>query len=59
MENMEDIVQILWKYRGDMVKNIVEISWRYLLFFFIGDMVKNIVENMEDCGFSHGVTISP
>ena len=50
MENMEDIVQILWLYRGDMVNNIGEISRRY---------GENIVENMEDCGFSHGVTISP
>ena len=30
MENMEDIVQILWLYRGDMVNNIGEISWRYV-----------------------------
>ena len=30
-----------------------------ILWTYCEDVVENMVENMEDCGFSHGVTISP
>ena len=49
VENMEDIVELLWIYR---VKYCGNMWWKIYI-------VENMVENMEDCGFSHGVTISP